>query len=62
LQCVLFDCAGLIRSPDNVLDELAQRAAIERLRSCSLVLFCVDSAKADWSEDLAIAPLIEPRV
>jgi len=61
LQCVLFDCAGLIRSPDNVLDELAQRAAIEALRSCSLVLFCVDSAKADWSEDLAIRSLIEPK-
>jgi len=60
-QCVLFDCAGLIPSPDNVLDELAQRAAIEALRHCSAVLFCVDFAKTDWSEDLAIRTLIRPK-
>ncbi len=60
-QCVLFDCAGLIPSPDNVLDELAQRAAIEALQRCSAVLFCVDSAKTDWSEDLAIRTLIQPK-
>ncbi len=60
-QCVLFDCAGLIPTPDNILDELAQRAAIEALQRCSLVVFCVDSAKADWSEDLAIRTLIRPK-
>lgn len=60
-QCVLFDCAGLIASPDNILDELAQRAAIEALQRCEAVLFCVDSAKADWTEDLAIRALIQPR-
>ncbi|HON92247.1 MAG TPA: tRNA modification GTPase [Sedimentisphaerales bacterium] len=59
-QCVLFDCAGLIRAPACVLEELAQRAAIEALQRCTLVLFCVDSAKADWSEDLAIRTLIRP--
>ena len=60
-QCVLFDCAGLIASPDNVLDELAQRAAIEALQRCAVVLFCVDSAKADWSEDAALGGLIQPK-
>ena len=60
-QCVLFDCAGLPPSPDDVLDELAQRAAIEALQRCSAVLFCVDSAKTDWSEDLAIRMLIQPK-
>jgi len=59
-QCILFDCAGLIASPDNVLDELAQRAAIEALQHCSAVLFCVDSSKSDWSEDVAVRRLIEP--
>ncbi len=58
-QCVLFDGAGLLAAPDNVLDRLAQQAAIEALRHCSTVLFCVDAAKADWSEDLAIRTLIE---
>lgn len=60
-QCVLFDCAGLVPSPDNVLDELAQRAAIEALDRCTAVLFCVDSAKPDWSEDLKIRTLIQPK-
>ena len=58
---VLFDCAGLVPAPDNVLDELAQRAAIEALDRCTVVLFCVDSAKSDWSEDLAIRTLIRPK-
>jgi tRNA modification GTPase len=60
-QCVLFDCAGLIVSPDNVLDELAQQAAIAALQGCEAVLFCVDSAKVDWAEDLTIRTLIQPK-
>jgi tRNA U34 5-carboxymethylaminomethyl modifying GTPase MnmE/TrmE len=56
---VLFDCAGLVREPTNVLDELAQRAAIEALQSCSAVLFCVDSAKADLTEDMTIRSLVQ---
>ncbi len=60
-QCVLFDCAGLIPSPDNVLDELVQRAAVEALHRCTAVVFCVDSAKADWSEDIAVRSLIQPK-
>lgn len=60
-QCVLFDCAGLIASPDNVLDELAQRAAVEALEHCTAVLFCVDSAKTDVSEDIAVRALIQPK-
>mgnify|MGYP001424751547 CR=1 FL=1 len=60
-QCVLFDCAGLIASTDNVLDELAQRAAIEALQHCAVVLFCVDSAKTDWSQDTAVRALVQPK-
>ncbi|OHB67990.1 MAG: hypothetical protein A2Y76_14920 [Planctomycetes bacterium RBG_13_60_9] len=61
LQCVLFDCAGLIPAPDNVLDELAQRAAMEALNHCSTVIFCVDAAKAGVSEDIAVRALIQPK-
>jgi tRNA modification GTPase len=71
-QCVLFDCAGLVgltpppsgvsvepgRGRLDCLDELAQRAAIEALRNCAAVLFCVDSAKTDLREDLAIYTLL----
>ena len=45
-QCVLFDCAGLLACPDGIVDELAQQAAIEALRHCQAVIFCVDATKA----------------
>ncbi len=61
-RCVLFDCAGLIPATNNILDELAQQAAIEALRNSSMVLFCVDIAKADWDEDISIRTLVEPRI
>jgi len=66
-RCVLFDCAGLTRcsildSRFSILDELAQQAAIEALRNSSVVVFCVDVAKPDWSEDSLIRELIEPQI
>jgi len=61
-RCVLFDCAGLISATNNILDELAQQAAIEALRNSSVVVFCVDVAKADWYEDVSIHTLVEPRL
>lgn len=61
-QCVLFDCAGLTFEVNNILDELAQAAATGALNSASLVVFCVDISKTDWSEDIAIRKLIEPEV
>ena len=60
-RCILFDCAGLVRLPEDVLDELAQQAAIEALRNSAVVVFCVDISKADWSEDISIRELIEPK-
>jgi len=61
-RCVLFDCAGLILNPNSILDELAQQAAIEALQNSTIVVFCVDVSKADWSEDISIHKLIEPEV
>jgi tRNA modification GTPase len=58
LQCVLFDCAGLVRAPDSVLDELAQQAALEALRHCAAVLFCVDVTKDDLRDDIAARALV----
>jgi tRNA modification GTPase len=60
-QCVLFDCAGLLLKPDNTLDELAQHAAVEALQRCAVVLFCVDAAKPNPSDDIAIRSLIQPK-
>jgi tRNA modification GTPase len=61
-RCVLFDCAGLISEPDNILDELAQESAIEALRNSAVVVFCVDISKDQWSEDLSIRQHIEPKI
>ncbi len=57
-DCVLFDCAGLLQGPEQLLDRLAQQAAIESLKHCHLVLFCVDSTQPDWDDDLAVFALI----
>lgn len=58
-QCVLFDCAGLLSSPDHVLDQLAQQAAIEALCHCQAIIFCVDATKTDFAEDVSVRALIE---
>ncbi len=60
VQCVLFDCAGLLPAAEDILDRLAQQAAIEALRRCQVVIFCVDAAKPDIGEDLAIRALVRP--
>ncbi|MCP4609475.1 MAG: GTP-binding protein [Planctomycetes bacterium] len=61
-RCVLFDCAGLMIRPEDVLDELAQLAAVEALRNSALVVFCIDISKADFSEDISIGELIKPQI
>ena len=61
-RCVLFDCAGLLTEAEDILDELAQQAAIEALRNSNVVIFCVDISKTEWSEDTAIQKLIEPKI
>jgi tRNA modification GTPase len=61
-RCVLFDCAGLLTEAEDILDELAQQAAIEALRNSNIVIFCADISKNDWTEDIAILDLIEPKI
>jgi tRNA modification GTPase len=61
-KCVLFDCAGLMQSPADILDELAQQAAIEALQNSAVVIFCVDISKPQLSEDVEIRQLITPKV
>lgn len=60
-NCVVFDCAGLIPEPENILDELAQQAAIEALRNSSVVIFCIDISKDDWTEDYEIRKMINTK-
>ena len=61
-RCVLFDCAGLVAEHNNILEELAQQAAIEALRNSDVVIFCVDITKEDWSEDVLIHQVVKPKV
>ncbi len=62
-DCALFDCAGLLPPARwaGILDTLAQEAAIEALNSAQLVLFCVDTDKSDYAEDIAAANSLQPK-
>ncbi len=60
-NCVLFDCAGLIIESSDIIDELAQQAAIEALQNSSIVIFCVDISKSTWDADIMIRKLVEPQ-
>jgi tRNA modification GTPase len=53
VRCVLFDCAGLVPHASEVLDVLAQRAALQSLSGSDLVLFCVEVTARHWQQDLA---------
>ncbi|MCK4959642.1 MAG: 50S ribosome-binding GTPase, partial [Planctomycetes bacterium] len=65
-RCAIFDCAGLTRpsadtSPTDILETLAQQAAIQALKSAEMLLFCIDVSKDDYSEDLAVAKVLKGR-
>jgi tRNA modification GTPase len=60
-RCIVFDCAGLMLEPNNILDELAEAAAIEALRRALVVVFCVDISRPGWAEDVAIRRLLKPQ-
>ncbi len=57
--CVMFDCAGLLYQPDNILDQLAQEAAVEALKNCLITVFCIDVTKEDLKEEIEIFRLVE---
>jgi tRNA modification GTPase len=63
MRCVLFDCAGLMETPQNIIEQLSCQAAIEGLDNCDLVVFCVDASKniAELTEDMQIRRLIKPK-
>jgi tRNA modification GTPase len=61
-RCVLFDCAGLVITAENILEELAQQAAVKSLQNSSIVVFCVDVSRDSWAEDISIRRRIEPEV
>ncbi len=60
-RCVLFDCAGLMKNPLNIIDKLAQTAAIEGMKHSQVIIFCVDISKPleDLKEDLQIRNMLQ---
>jgi len=58
-RCALFDCAGLKGESEisEILDKLAQHAAVEALNASNLILFCVDVSKDDYSEDVSLSKM-----
>lgn len=54
LDCVLFDCAGLLTTEKQttLVDQLSHEASLTALNSAAVVLFCVDLGKENISIDL----------
>jgi tRNA modification GTPase len=51
-------CPRVRRGHDLRIDDLAQQAALKALRTCEAVLFCVDAAKTEWTDEMTIRTLI----
>jgi tRNA modification GTPase len=53
-DCVLFDCAGLVAEPVDIIQSLANMAALKAINDSTVVIFCADITKEDYSTDLEI--------
>jgi tRNA modification GTPase len=53
-DCVLFDCAGLVVKPADILQALANEAALKAINDAAVIIFCADITKKDYSVDLQI--------
>lgn len=56
LDCVLFDCAGLLgeHRRTTIIDQLSHEASLTALNKSAVVLFCVDAGKTDFDEDVSM--------
>ncbi len=58
-DCVMFDCAGLsVGNVVDILDGIAQQAAIEAINSATLAIFCISVDSLDFLEDMRILSLL----
>ena len=53
-DCVLFDCAGFVIEQADVLQALANAAANKAVNDATVLIFCTDIAKKDYSADIEI--------
>jgi tRNA modification GTPase len=54
LDCVLFDCAGLLnqQQQDTLINKLSHEASVTALNKAAVVLFCVDAGKENTAADI----------
>lgn len=52
-DCIILDCAGFVEKNETILDELATASAIEAISTSTIVIFCIDATKDDYSQDSA---------
>ena len=53
-DCILFDCAGLVAEPADVIHALASTAALKAVNDAMVIIFCADITKEDYSTDLEV--------
>lgn len=53
-DCVLFDCAGIVTDPEDILQSLANTAAIKAVKDAAIIIFCADITKENYMEDLNV--------
>ena len=53
-DCVLFDCAGLVTEPVDIIQALADTAALKAVNDAVVIIFCADITKEDYSTDLEV--------
>jgi tRNA modification GTPase len=51
-DCVLFDCAGLVAKPADILQTLVNTATLRAIDDAVVIIFCADITKPDYSKDL----------
>lgn len=61
-DCVICDCAGLIMTDMEIIDELAQQAAIQAIQRSKIVLFCIEAKKDSYDEDIHALELVRQNV
>ncbi|MGB8226014.1 MAG: GTPase [Sedimentisphaerales bacterium] len=53
-DCILFDCAGLVIKPADIIQTLANTAALKAIEDSMVIIFCADITKKDYSTDLEV--------
>jgi len=53
-DCVLFDCAGLVVGPADIIQALANAATLKAIEDCTVIIFCADITKKDYSTDFEV--------